>query len=512
MKVVTAAQMRELDHRAMTEAGIPGEILMDRAGTGAAREILEFARTLPPRHARRITVVAGRGNNGGDAWVAARRLAEAGSLPVRLFAVCPAAELPPDARRHAEQLPPAVICEIRNTPAGDEFAAGDIIVDGLLGTGISGMPRPPFAAWIQAINAAGLPVVALDLPSGLNGDDGTAELAVQADLTLTMGLPKRGLIQNRGPQLCGRLRVIDLGLPAALTAAGPDDLALTFAANVRAALPRLAMDTHKTRRGRLLVIGGCSRYLGAPHLSARAALRGGAGLVTLVLPESAGAIACQSAIIVRRTADDGRGSFAAASLAPLEELIAEADAVVVGPGLGPAPGVRHLLAAILAHEVPLVLDADALNHLAGNAELINRPWPTVLTPHPGEMMRLLTGFSLDLLKQSDRLTQARGLAAKLGATVVLKGHRTVIASPDHPTRINGSGCPALATAGSGDVLAGFLGAFLAREETAAHDAAVVAVFLHGLAGELWRGAQRSLTADDLIELLSPAIREVSPFG
>jgi len=259
------------------------------------------------------------------------------------------------------------------------------------------------------------------------------------------------------------------------------------------------------------VIGGCPRYLGAPHLAARAALRGGAGLVTLALPESAGVLPRQAAIIVRRVPDDGRGSLSQASLPLLAELIEAADAVVVGPGLGPEPCVLAMLKDLLVEEVPMVIDADALNHLAGCPELADRPCPTVLTPHPGEMFRLLSGFKLELLKQADRLTQARGLAAHLGATVVLKGHRTVLAAPDHPALINTSGCPALATAGSGDVLAGFLGAFLAAD-VPAHDAAMAAVFLHGLAGELWPGAQRSLTADDLVDLLSTAIREASPFG
>lgn len=512
MKVVAVAQMRELDCRTITEAGISGATLMDRAGTGAALEVLELARSLPPRHARRFVVLAGRGNNGGDAWVVARRLAERSSLPVRLIALCPPQELSPDARHHAEQLPATVACEIRQLPTDHEFAIGDIVIDGLLGLGVTGAPRAPVDAWITAVNASGLPVVALDLPSGLNGDDGSAELAIQADLTLTMGLPKRGLILNRGPQLCGRLRQIELGLPQAFTASEKSDLEMTFAADVRPLLPRLAMDTHKTRRGRLLVIGGSAHYLGAPHLTARAALRGGAGLVTLVLPQSAGVLPHQAAIVVHRLPDDGHGNFSKESVAPLEEMMAEADAMVVGPGLGSAPSVLELLLTILGHEVPLVLDADALNHLAGRVELAERPWPTVLTPHPGEMMRLLSGFSLDPLKKADRLTQARGLVAHLTATVVLKGHRTIVAAPDQPARINTSGCPALATAGSGDVLAGFLGAFLAVSEVTAHEAATAAVFLHGLAGELWPSAQRSLTADDLVELLSLAIREVSPLG
>ncbi len=511
MNLVTAAQMKQIDQRAMGEGGIPGTVLMERAGTGAAREILEFAQDLAPRHARRLVLLAGRGNNGGDAWVAARVLAETGPLPVRLISVCPPADLPADARHHAERLPATVSCDIRETPQGDEFADGDIVVDALLGTGIAGAPRAPYDAWIKAINAAGLPTIALDLPSGLNGDDGSAELAVQADLTVTFGLPKRGLILGHGPHLCGRLRRVDLGLPDSLLPVEKADLEMVFADDIRPLLPRLAMDTHKGRRGHLLVIGGSHRYLGAPHLAAQAALRGGAGLVTLVLPESAGTLPHQSAIILRRIDCDGCGSFSASSLPQIEELLEEADAAVVGPGLGDSPRALDLLLGILAHETPLVLDADALNQLAGRPELVKRPWPTVVTPHPGEMFRLLSGYSLDVLKKADRLTQARGLAAHLAATVVLKGHRTVIAAPDHPARINTSGCPALATAGSGDVLAGFLGAFLAAERPPA-EAAMAAVFLHGLAGELWDGAARSLTADDLIPLLSAALRHTSPFA
>lgn len=505
--------MKELDRRTIEEAGIAGEILMERAGTGAGKLILEFISTIP-KHVKRFVILAGKGNNGGDAYVVARFLHEHTNKEVQVYSVCPRNELSGDAATHAKKLPDAVSCKVCDKLKSEDFLEGDIIIDGLLGTGISGHLRPPYDQWISVINSVNLPVIALDIPSGLNGDDGKAEPdAVLADLTITMGLPKRGMVLNRGPDFCGRLRCVDIGIPPKFVEEIKSNIEMTFAGDVSHFLSRVPIDIYKGKCGHLLVIGGSYKYRGAPFLSATAALRMGAGLVTVAVPQSIGELPpAILSLIVRRIPDNGLGTFSRDSLPELNELLKSVDAAVIGPGLTDNPAVAEALRSLITLEKPMLFDADALNMLSLFPELImNRLSHTIVTPHHGEMQRLLKGFELEMLLDSDRLTKAQAFAAKTESTVILKGHRSIIASIDRAATVNSSGSPALATAGSGDVLAGMAGALLARGVDA-FDASVTAAYIHGLTGEVGKFGVRGLTADDIVNLIPEAMKEISPFA
>ncbi len=512
MKTVTSAQMHELD-RLTIESGISGKTLMERAGTAAGLHILDFISSLHPSHARRIIMLAGKGNNGGDAYVAARFLSVKTSIPIKIFSACRRDELSGDAKLNADRLPSDIPCEIRSELAAGDFLDGDIIVDGLLGTGTKGALRQPYKQWIETVNASAKPVISLDIPSGLNGDDGSISgPAIRADLTVTIGLPKRGLFTGRGPDFCGRLRCVDIGISSPLIEKIPSDINAIFESDVKKFLGRLDMNSHKGSRGHVLVIGGSIKYRGAPFLSAEAALRSGAGLVTVSVPESVQSPLLMRSLIERKISDNGSGFFSADAFPELSSLITAADSVVVGPGIGDETSIKKLLTLISEIEKPIVFDADALNIISRNPEIITkRMYPSVLTPHPGEMKRLLKGMDLEKMSDSDRLAQASILAEKTHSTVVLKGHRTIVAARGRKIFINSSGSPALSTAGSGDVLSGIIGSFIAQG-LSTFEASICAVFIHGLAGENGKYGNRGLTADDLPGLIPETMRMISPFA
>jgi len=511
MKAISSAQMRALDAAAIA-AGISGATLMERAGAEAAREIAAFVAGLAPGHVRRLVFLAGKGNNGGDAYVAARYLHELVKLPQVIYSVVRLEELSGDALYNARQVPEDIAVHTGAELPKDAFRNGDVIVDGLLGTGIKGPLKEPYAAWIAQVNASGQPVVALDLPSGLDGDDGTvATDAIRADLTVTIALPKQGLYRGRGPELCGRLRCVEIGIPPELIEQTPAEINMTFACEVRARLGRVPADCHKNSRGRVLIAGGCAAYPGAPVLAAVAAMRMGAGYVRLVLPEGVERLASAPASLVLNRVPAADGGFGRAAVEPVKALTAQADALVLGPGMGAGAEVKDMVAALLDTALPTVIDADALNALGSLPGGYRGRSNQVLTPHPGEMARLLKARQREDLSAADRIGQASGLARDCGAVVVLKGHRTVIAGPDGRVTINSSGTPGLAKAGSGDCLSGMIGTLLAQGMEA-FDAAETAVFIHGYAAELSPGGIRGTIADELPQLAAAALRELTPWA
>lgn len=511
MKTVSVDTMRALDAAAIA-AGIPGEVLMERAGRAAAAEIRREIRRGAWGAVRRLVVLAGKGNNGGDGYVVAREIAEHGPCPVAVWAVAPPESLRDAALHHARLLPESVPCQVVGELPAGAFQAGDVIVDALLGTGTSGVPRAPFDQWIERLNASGCPVVCLDIPSGLDGDTGAAPGAVvQADLTVTMALPKAGMLAEAGRPCCGRLRCVDIGFSAATVAAAAGVGEALFAADIRPLLGRRSPAAHKGTFGSVLVLGGSRLYGGAPLLSGVAALRVGAGLATVARPAGAARFAspCLS-LIVQDMPDGGSGFLGAEARPEVDGLLDRQQAVVFGPGIGGQAPAGDLLAAVLAAPVPVVLDADGLRLLAARPDLAAAAvGGLVLTPHPGEMRALLAGFGLERLLAAPRREQALALAERVGAVVVLKGLGTEIAAPDGRQWTNTSGSPALATAGTGDVLAGMVGGWLAQGRKPAV-AARLAVFVHGLAGELWSQAVGSMIADDVPDLIGPALRELSP--
>jgi len=506
MKTLPSGKMRELDRRTIQEYGIPGIVLMESAGSALTRETLRFAEKIP---APEFLILAGKGNNGGDAFITAGQLFER-RFPVTLIMAARPDELTGDAAEAFEMLPQKLKEQIQFEFDPDLLHENTILIDGLLGTGCKGTPREPFASWIAGINNSNRPVIAIDIPSGLNADDGSAELCVTADLTVTMAAVKTGMLLAKGPNACGRIVVAEIGIPREYLKEADGDFRVFTRHDAAELLKREPFDTFKNRRGHLAVLGGSSSYPHAPFLTGEAALRTGAGLVSVYLPASV-QIFCnpKKALILRFAEDRGAGWFRETAIPELENELKNWQAIAAGPGLSFHLETKPVLELLLRSGKPLVLDADALNLLAAEPDMIEcKCGPVILTPHPGEMQRLQNAFGGDA--NGSRIEQALELAAICGCIVALKGSRTVVASPDGEYSINISGNGALSTAGSGDTLTGITGALLAQG-LEPWDAARLAVFLHGLCGEILSPfGSRGVIADDLADAIPSALRRVLP--
>ena len=491
-----ATAMQAADAAAIA-AGTPGFQLMERAGSGLAAVV---ARELPEGL---VAVVCGKGNNGGDGYVAARRLRAAGR-EVRVLATTPPAELEGDARLAADALTgPAPVPVERGALDG---AAG--VVDCLLGTGTSGPPRGAAAEAIRLICGAGLPVVACDVPSGVDASTGAVpadELVVGAVVTVSFAAAKPGLWIHPGKGCAGRIEIVDIGLGADFGGSG-----ISLAgAGVLEALPQRGASSTKFTAGHVLVVGGSRGLTGAVCLAAQAAARSGAGYVTALVPASLEAIfeVKLTEVMTRGLPDTGGALSVEAAREVLAQTGGRQDgALVLGGGLGRADATRDM-AVELAEEcaIGLVLDADGLNAFAGEARWIRpRAAPTILTPHAGELGRLLGVASEEV--ERERLFHARTAAVQTEAVVVLKGDDTLVAAPDGRVVVSPGGAPGLATAGTGDVLAGICGALLAARLDP-FTAAVAAVHLHLRAAQLAAtavGSPRAVTAGDVIAQLGHA--------
>lgn len=507
MKAVTSVQMRELDRQTIEEYGISGEVLMERAGAGVAESVWEMI-ACSGDAAWKVLVVAGHGNNGGDAFVAARILNERG-IAVEVLLCSDESKIKGDARFHFEKMRDAG-CEIRHDFVLSRRERGGermIILDGVLGTGIEGEVRGSAADAIRLINELGERnmVVSIDVPSGLNADTGEAQgVAVVADRTVTMGLPKIGLLTQAGTKYAGAVEIIDIGIPYQLTESLESDLEMITGGEVFEFLGRRNAESHKGTFGHVLVIGGAKGYAGAVGMAAMAALRSGAGLVTVLVPAGVAEMVWSMApeLMVYACAETGTGSIQAGALDDWGKDINDFDAVLIGPGMTTHIDTGLLVRRVIAQSrVPVVLDADALNVLAGDLEVLsNAGCDVVLTPHPGEMGRL-TGVSTAEV-QSRRVESALELSGKTGVIVVLKGAGTVVAGRGRVPMINRTGNPGMASGGTGDVLAGLLAGF-AGGGSNVFEAACAAVYMHGRAGDLaaLSGSQATLVAGDMLEVL-----------
>ncbi|MBS0366094.1 MAG: NAD(P)H-hydrate dehydratase [Proteobacteria bacterium] len=475
VELYSTAQVRAADARAIA-AGTPGYTLMKRAGEAALRCL----RSRWPM-AHRVVIACGPGNNGGDGYVLAR-FAQAAGLTVSALACGETAFLRGDARRAFEDW----------RASGGEprpFAAellreGEVLVDALLGTGLAGPVRPEMVAVIAALNAAGRPLFALDIPSGLDGDSGQVHgVAVRAEATVTFVGLKSGLYLGQGPEHCGTVFFDDLELSMPAAQSGPPPFTRIVESEIQAALPRRPREANKGDFGRVLVVGGGAGMPGAARLAGEAALRVGAGRVTVaVAPQNVMAIAA------------GRPELMCVPLesaAQLEAPISRADVIAVGPGLGTGDWARKVLQAVLDCGRPLVVDADALNLLAAPSRT---QW--ILTPHPGEAARLL-GQTADAV-QADRPAALAALLVRCGGTVVLKGAGTLVGSLGRPVGVCERGNPGMASAGMGDVLTGTIAGILAQ----CGDpwlAARAGVLVHALAGDAAaRAGERGILALDLM--------------
>ena len=518
VKLLTAARIRALDKRAIHEIGIPGVVLMEQAGRGAV-QIIEAAGWLSSRDDE-VLLFAGKGNNGGDALVVARVLMLAGfrRVKVALLAGCDAiggdAKVNLDAfirlgGQVEELLDEACWHGLKAT-----LQTCKLLVDGLLGTGLNSDVRGLYAEIIAAINQFSGPVLALDIPSGLHADSGLPlGNAVKATATATFAFAKPGLFVYPGREYSGRVEVVDIGIPRSWVDEEAAAAQLLTADFCRPLLPPSPMvNGHKGNRGHLLTFAGGPGKAGAGLLAAGAALHCGCGLSTLALPArvSAHLEGRNPALMLEALPQSAEGQIMSPTVADLEKLCSGKTALAVGPGLGLHKKAGELVAGLLRDCcLPMVLDADALTLLAAAPEIMPKGRrQTILTPHPGEMARLLKCKSSEV--QNDRLAAARKLALQWGVHIVLKGAGTVIAAPDGSFSINDSGNYLLSTAGSGDLLTGIIGSFLAQG-LASLAAAQTGVFLHGLVADrlLAAGVSHGVTAVELGRALPETLSQLA---
>ncbi len=508
--VTTAQEIRALDEATIKGLGLPGVVLMEHAGFGVLLHMEDYFGDL---RGKRILVVCGKGNNGGDGFVVARWAMSRGAR-VEVVLLTTLEQLKGDALVNASvfhRLYPERLHWLTEDTKTLEGLLGwsEIVVDGILGTGLSSSARGLAAQAIDLINSSGRPVVAIDIPSGLSTDTGWIPgPAVDADLTVTFGLPKVAHYTFPAADLVGDVRVVDIGIPpqfveeAGILAHLPEEM------DVSLLFPPRPLNAHKGRYGHLLGVAGSPGKTGAGIMTARAALRVGTGLVTLGVPGSLNPI-FEATLLEAMTLPlpDDEGYLVEAALEVIENNLQGKTALAVGPGLGTNPSTGALVRALLGVGLPVVIDADGVNALVGALDLLKaREAPTVLTPHPGEMARLLETSPAHV--QDRRLETAREFAQEYGVVLVLKGAGTVTALPDGKAYINTTGNPGMASGGSGDVLTGIIGGFLAQG-IEAEDAAWAGVYLHGLAGDKAsqdRG-EVSLLAGDMIDAMSSIMKD-----
>jgi NAD(P)H-hydrate epimerase len=511
MKAITAAQMRAIES-ASVAAGVSLDRLMENAGLAVADAV---TRHIDPIYGRRVVVLIGPGNNGSDGFVAARHLARRGAT-VRCFLLARRPDADPK-RELAERAGSITIdALVGGGPEELRRALGvaDVVLDAVLGTGRARPITSELGDLLGQAAASDVPVHAIDLPTGLDADTGRFDpLGLPAAVTYMLGFPKIGALERAGEGRLGQIELLDIGIPAGLV----DDVntELLDADLITALLPGRPLDANKGTFGRALVVAGSPNYVGAAALATLSAARSGAGLVELAARRSvyeliAGRVSDAIYCVLPET-DDGQVD-AVTSARELVSAAQGASVVLVGPGLGREPATESLVRTFTAAErggQPIVLDADCLNILAGSANWWDRVvGPCVLTPHPGEMGRLL-GISAREV-QDDRVAVAREAAKRFGAIVVLKGAATVIASPDGCMRMSPWVNPGLAKGGTGDVLAGLLVGLLAQIPDRPADAAAAAVYIHGLAGEIARRRQgeTAMTASDVVDSLPAAFQQV----
>jgi NAD(P)H-hydrate epimerase len=515
MRVLNAGQMREADRITIHEIGVPSIVLMENAGRAV---VAAMEATYDDLLSRRIAILAGRGSNGGDGFVVARTLLQRGA-DVAVFLLGRAADVRGDAGTNLEILGRlgVTIVEIANEQEWElhssEITARDLLIDAVFGTGL----REPLGGMLRTVvadvNSSGLTVVSVDLPSGLSAD--THELigdAIEASLTVTLAAPKIPLVLPPAEANCGDLVIADIGIPEAVVdGIGGQRLRILTREAMRELVQPRSPESHKGDFGRVVLVAGSLGKTGAAHLAALGALKSGAGLVTVATPRSALPIiaAMGPEYMTEALPETPDGALSPDAAERVLEL--SADVVAVGPGLGAGDGTRALVKTLLERSgVPIVLDADALNALAGHPALLRgrEGLDVIVTPHPGEMARL-AGVPVDDV-QADRVAVARRFAEDHHLYVILKGHRTLIATPEGAVSISLTGNPGMATGGSGDVLTGMVAAWFAQLLDA-EAAACLAVHLHGLAGDLAEAdeGEQALVASDIAGHLGDAVLDLT---
>lgn len=516
MRIVTADEMKALDQAAIENYGIPGLVLMENAGI---RVVDLIRRVIGGLRGRSVTVFIGKGNNGGDGLVIARHLLNMGA-GVKVLSIVNVGEISGDAAVNLN-IWRKMGQKIFSVHQGDginivklALMKTDLVVDAIYGTGFHGKMLEGAGRVIKVINKSGKPVVAVDIPSGLEAGTGRVNgPCIRASHTVTFGLPKLGLYLEPGAGYAGEITVADISLPAVLVEKEAPRRYLLTDECVKRWLPPRPASAHKGNFGRVLIIAGSRGMTGAACLTGAAALRSGAGLVTVAVPETLHDI-MEGKLTEAMTVplpDTGDGSLSAEARSRILSLLENMDALAIGPGLSLAPEtislVRELLPAI---KIPFVLDADALNALAGQVSSIlgSLQAPAVITPHPGEMARMMGVASKDI--QADRIGAAIKAAATWNVATLLKGARTVVAAPEGVVFINPTGNPGMATGGSGDVLTGIVVSLIAQGLEPGR-AAAAGAYIHGLAGDMAakEKGMMGLIAGDIVSVLPAAAQELA---
>lgn len=504
--------MQTLDRRTITEAHVPSTVLMERAGEGIVRHLEE---RYGPVRGKTITILCGKGNNGGDGLVVARLLHRRRAR-IHVVLLTPIVDLSRDAstmyRRLVRVTGRAVIARFLSAEQTQPLlASSDILIDAILGTGLSSVVTRTYREAIDLVNSTGKPVVSIDIPSGLHADTGAIlGRAIRATMTIACGLPKLGLYVGAGIDQAGAIRVVDIGIPSAYVDAIESRTLLLTSDSAFQALPDRAPSSHKGTFGHAGIVAGSVGKTGAAALAARAALRVGAGLVTVATPSSVNDV-LEAKLLEAMTISLPETKARTLARSGLDRVVAflqSRTAVAIGPGLSTHPETVELVQSLMKHlDRPSVLDADALNALAGRASLLTEcKTPPILTPHPGEMARLEVDATAQTVN-ADRIGTARRFARERGVFVVLKGARTVIARPDGLVAICPTGNPGMATAGTGDVLTGMIVGLLAQR-VSAWEAVCAATYFHGLAGDLaaQQLGQPGMLAGDLIAHIPYALQ------
>jgi len=503
--------MRKFDAHASSACQVPSLLLMENAGRGAA-DVIARELSLASGNGARIVVVCGAGNNGGDGFVVARRLLTLGADP-RVYLLVNAERLTGDALSNYHsfigvggQVVELEANQLSLLSSAIEGAHG--VVDAVFGTGLDRVVSGFFRYAIEFMNGASCPIFALDVPSGLDADTGAVlGVSVRAGTTITFAHAKLGLMTPSGLLHGGRLHTVDIGVPDTSLAQIGYSAEIVEASDVLNALTTRSIDTHKGSAGRVVVLAGSPGKIGAALLAAQGALRAGAGLVTIAaLPETAALLDQRVLEVMTARIDPARIEDS------LDELLERADSVAIGPGLGLSETARRIVDHVaLRVDKTKVLDADAITHFAGRAETLRgAPGEIVLTPHSGEMARIVGGSATDV--EADRFGTLRRAVALTESVVLLKGHRTLVGAPEEHIAINVSGSGVLATGGSGDVLTGILAAFGALLDV--RRAAYAAAYVHGLAGERrsLHGVDRGVLAHEIADEVPFALGALRGFS
>jgi hydroxyethylthiazole kinase-like uncharacterized protein yjeF len=521
MKLATAREMKNIDARTMRDYSIAGLDLMENAGAGIATVI---GREFGPVSRKRVTIVCGKGNNGGDGLVVARHLRSEGA-EVRVFLLAKQGDLKGDPAVNLQRWESlgGTVTELLDEGSGpwdelsDSLAGSDLAVEAVLGTGAAGALKGLAAVAARALQECICPVVSVDVPTGVDADTGAAgEPCVRADLTATLALMKRGLFLYPGVERAGKVVLVDIGVPGACVREEAIGTELVEHASAASLLPSRPFNAHKGVCGKVAIVGGSVGLTGAVTLAGLGALRAGSGLVTAYVPADLNPIleVKLTEVMTAPLPQTWQSSISLKALPKLIELAKTADALLLGPGLSRVADSAELARAFAREYrgieppvAPVVLDADGLNAFEGALDLLSGTgW--VVTPHPGEMGRL-TGESIAEV-EANRIESARRLAADSGLTVVLKGAPTVTADGSGRCFVNSTGNPGMATGGSGDVLSGIVLSFLGQGLDGP-DAAILAVYLHGLAGDL--AAEENtvwgMSAGDIVECLPQALLALS---